>query len=506
MDGESKFSSIIVRNKRLVPIALLISILFFQILWHLFLWVSNQNALSTDEYLRLYFSASWAKYPKLYIPGEFLPFYFYIYGTAVNFLGNIVWAGRIVTLLFSLLFSIYYYKLSSLIFNSRYAGILSLSLILSSSLFMKISTVPLSEIGALALIAMSLYYLFLWQTDLESDRKTNLMPLILFTLTLLFANGFRYECWIVTTFSLVFVIIVLIHTRISFAKTLTSASIVCLPFALIILWLCMGKNVFGDPTKFIPDTQSSGSGLRLSNLLFYPKSMALYYPIVLLLYISIVFSIKGFFKDIKKTAILSTSLIFLAFLVYVSARYKNNHMILPERTLLFFVFFAALVATSAFLDITRRSLRFGKALTTVMVTAIIVCFVISFAKFETLNRDPLPNPKRVGLYLKTMDKNGQLDKKDKILLEKTSEDWHVIYVESNLIGRIFFDRKSVLGKRMGALPSQLQDIPTAELMDIINENNISLLVFKSDSLKDYIRKNLKIKDEIKIGDYSIFNI
>jgi len=474
-------------------------LLLLQVAWHAFFWLSDFNALTTDEYLRLYFSASWAKYPKLFIPGEFLPFYFYVYGSAINLLGNIVWAGRVVTLGFSLLFMTSFFGLVKEAYGDKKTTILALVLVMGSPLYMRISTVPLSEIAALALISFSLFFLFRWLHQDASHPKSWDWNLAISMLGLAVGNAFRYECWVVSGICLAFVWFELFRRSPRFLSVLGAGLLSSLPALVMVLWLGIGKIYFENPTKFIPPTGGAMAEGFMVFLLQYPKFLLFFYPLLVLLLVVTLRQITRSWRDPKPRIILILSIAFTGFLAFISMKYGHHHVILPERTLLFLVLFLAPIISHGTLGLLKKYPK--KFWRWACVSLLVLSFGWAHVSFGRLPTHPLLAAKQVGKSLRGQLKDGQ-----NVLVEKTGWDWCAVYVESNLLGRIFFDRRSILGKKMTQDTSVLLTMSRSEMIDTFREGGVSHFVLKDPRLKAILEKNLQVTKRVDKGEFSVFSV
>ena len=218
----------------------------------------------------------------------------------------------------------------------------------------------------------------------------------------------------------------------------------------------------------------------------------------------LIFSIKEFLKDAKKLFLLSSSAVFLIFLAYIGFKYAGKHLVIPQRTLLFFImFFVPAVAAGTPVFISKSS-RLKRIAPPILAFFTMLVIVLAFARFLKLPEVPLPEARETGVYLKSMAERGKIPEGTNVLLEKSGWDWCVIYVESGLSKRIYFDRKSMLGKKMSEMPSMLLSTSKEELKKITDEEKISCFVFKNPLIKEFLRTDPDLKEETEIGGYSIF--
>ncbi len=476
-------------------ILVLFALIFLQSVWHLGLWAKGFSALSTDEYLRLYFSASWANHPRLFIPGEFLPAYFYLYGSAIGLGENILWAGRGVTLLLSLTFLLTYFASVRRFFRSSTVALFSLGLVMFSPLYMRISTTPLSEIGALAFMFLSIFFFVRWkQKEASGVLDVNLGCVIL---GLLAGNLLRYESWVFSIVLLAFIWVEILRKHPTFWELLLGALCSMLPIGAIAGWLMIGQVYFSNPTKFIPKTPVDSLDEMFRYLLLYPKLILGLYPLLFGGILLMLGRFRRVFRKNDSRIFWGLSSVFFVFLAYVSLRYGRHHVILPERTLLFFVVFVSPLVASVLVEVwTFRKSRWKRGS---LVLASVLCVVWSHWVFASLPKPPLPEAKRVGIFLKKTVKEHE-----NVLVEKVGWDWSVIYVESNLMGQIFFDRRSLLGKRMTADESLIQLLSKKELREALVEGNVSYVVLKTPKLKKVFHQKFPTIKEIKKASFSIY--
>ena len=483
----------------------------FYLLCHIYLWLNDFNCLSTDEYLRLYFASAWIKYPKLFIPGEFLPFYFYFYGAAIFITKNIIWAGRILTLIFSIAFLIFFYKISRKISDDigkdSERTNFSLILLLASPIFIRVTTIPLSEIGTLAVLSAAVYYMYCWYDAQILEQPSHIKEyiyLILSQALFFIANGLRYESWIASFLAFLFIIRVGYIKKYSYEKLLIFMPAAVLPFIVPVFWLVIEQGYFSNPTKFIPKAGIETASHGIINLFTYPKILLTGYPLLFVLLIVSVFSWRSFFKNAKTGFLTLLSAVFFIFLLFIGMKYKDAHFVLPERTLLFFVFAAAPVLSKVIFDLIGRKTNISKALKLFLYGFLSATCVWSLIDFANLPSVSFQDEKSAGISLRKMAQNDS--SMGNVLMEKIGTDWPVIYVESNLFSRVYFDRKSIIGKKMSELPSDLTTMSREELLQTVKDAGVTHFVLTTPSLIEFVKRNISVTEEKIIGKISILKI
>jgi hypothetical protein len=495
------------RNSK-IAVILLTCIILLQALAHIFLWIADYNGFVGDTYLRLYVASSWAKHPQLFIPGEYLPFYFYFYGTAIAIFGDIIWAGRIVTLAFSIGFIIFFYKVSMHILKNFFLALAAVILVQSSTLFLRVSTVPLSELPALFFIMASIYYLFEWYNLADSNQglgNRGFFLLFLSQLLIFIANGLRYEAWLVSVLSTIFLATMVYKLKPSFWKLLLAAIMIVIPLLIPPIWLSIGKTLYGNPARFIPSATPETGGIIaiLSDLAFYGKFILIYYPHLLILLIPVFFAGRSLVSTTKNKYMGVAAIVFLFFLILIELKFKQGHFVLPERTLLFFVAFISPLAILALRQLYEKLPYLSKLFKYGSAALLGIALLIACAKFTSLPPEPNLEAKNLGLTLKALKNSGWISQGQNLLVEKVPHAWHIVFTESNLKGRIFWDRKSVYTKPMNEPVSELPEMTKDELKATIDEAGIYYFVLKDPVLKEIIRKRFNISETIDLEGYSI---
>ena len=196
------------------------------------------TSLTSDEYTRTLFAASWAKTHRL-PSDEWLPGHFWILGTALKIHYDLFLTPRIVTYVFSLQCLIALYLLARYLFNSRVA-LISIYILGSLQIYVYLSLTPLVDMVYYSFLLWFLYFLLRW---LEQSRPA---PFFAAALMLGLATTLRYEAWFIAALFSIYLLVRSIAEleRSRLPGTLTAIAVVCI---VPCLWLAGSYISHGNP-------------------------------------------------------------------------------------------------------------------------------------------------------------------------------------------------------------------------------------------------------------------
>lgn len=450
----------------------LVPVFLFAISVQLIYWSGGFSALSADQYRLLYSAVSWTKNPGFSLIDPSSPLFMFFLGFFVKIMGNAINAYGMLMLSFMVLFLIYFYRFSMRFTTHRMAGIFALALMVSSSLFMKVFTLPLAEAGAIAFCVMSLFYLLQW-FDLIREKKSDIYLLLISQFFMFIAAGMRPECWLIALFCNAFII----YSSMRYERKRIALNILIslIPLLFPILWLLSLHFNAGIPQDFLGKPRRP----EFLNLFIYPKFLAVYYTLALILMHASFICFPSFLKEPKRISLIIMNAVFLIFLMISSFLYSKP---LPERSLMFLmIFLVPFVSTGTFI-LLERLRKASTVIVFILVFAIFTSAFLSLYKFSKPKESQFSGAIKVASYFNTLNDRRMIGESSRIMVERSGIDWCVIYVHSNLSDRIIF----------------YDDLESIEKSD-----RPLYFVAKNPSLIDKLRDAINMSEETIVGNYRI---
>ncbi|HEX2521003.1 MAG TPA: glycosyltransferase family 39 protein, partial [Terriglobia bacterium] len=200
------------------------------------------TSLTTDEYTRTLYAASWAK-THLLPTDEWLPGHIWILGTALKIRYDLFLTPRIVTYLFSLQCLLALYLLARYLFN-RWVALISICILGSLQIYVYLSLTPLVDMVYYTFLLWFLYFLLRW---LEQRQPA---PFFAAALMLGFATTLRYEAWFIAA---LFSVYLLVRSIAELQRSRVAGTLIALAVVWIVpcLWLAGNYIWHGDPLQIM---------------------------------------------------------------------------------------------------------------------------------------------------------------------------------------------------------------------------------------------------------------
>ena len=465
--------------------------------FQLLLISSGFRWLSADDFCRTVKSYEWLQSPEI-SSGVWLTPHFWVNGFSMLFIKDLFTAATVVSLIFTTLALVFFYKVVELCFDKKTAFISSLIFcFFPFQVWLSISGLPESIFFFFAIAGI--YYFIKWKAE-----NTKTLYLLLSAVLFALSNLFRYEGWM---FSAALVILVLFdiakEKRIS--KTIVKNFFISLiSFTTIAWWLVQNYIDHNDILFFAKETtkifEHISTAKFLQRFVQYPTFIFYIAPITTILSLKVIYDVlrKKNYGLIK--IFLLFNLIELSLLV-ILATFGTGGTNLISR---YIVINALLLLPFAVMQI----FRFRKALAVTFITAIVFINVIWGFYF--------PQPFRVdtfeiGYFLKDQVDKEYIEDDENIYFEEL-DGYYDVWAVKTLSNSPY---KFVLGEfpTTSNLASKSRDRKTKpsddelNILDIKNfleKNKINLAIVKSDSYRDkLIKMNFKLDE---IGDYKIFYV
>ncbi len=229
-------------------------ILIIRVVLTVFIFRDGFVALTADDYGRIISAANWSKKPFGLWSGPWLPFHMYFFGLLLKLCWNLFWMPRVVVIIFGLTSIIATFFIGKTLFKNNIVALIGTALLSLSPGHIWLSSTPLTELISNTFILIAIWQLLVW---LNNKRRKNL---IITSLFLAIANGFRFESWVYAAIMSLIVAGVLIHDFVKketpLKASLISFFIICLPWIYPIAWLIgnyIATNDFFYSLKSIQD-------------------------------------------------------------------------------------------------------------------------------------------------------------------------------------------------------------------------------------------------------------
>ena len=485
------------RNAFSNTLFLITILLIIKTAFQLLLLSSGFRWLSADDFCRTVKSFEWLENPEI-SSGVWLTPHFWINGFFMIFIKDLFTAATIVSLLFTALSLVFFFKVVELCFDKKIAFISSLIFcFFPFQVWLSISGLPESIFFFYAIAGI--YYFIRWKAP-----GGKILYLYLSSISFAFSNVFRYEGWLFSTVLVIFVLFDIAKEK-KISRTIVRNFLVSLiSFITIIWWFVQNYIDHNDFLFFAKETTKIFEQINTAK--FFQRLVQ--YPIFIFYIapITTVFSLKMIY-DVLRAKNLNLIKLFLLFnllelsLLMIQAMFGTGGTNLITR---YVVINALLFLPFAVMQI----FKYRKSLTVIFFTIIIIINIVwSFYFPQPFRVDTF----EVGYFLKDQFNKEHINENENIYFEEL-EGYYDVWAVKTLSNHPF---KFVLGEfpRSSSLARQSKDRSTKpsddelNILDIKNfleSNKINLAIVKSDSYRDKLLKmNLK-NDEI--GDYKIFYI
>jgi hypothetical protein len=478
---------------------LIISRLIIQLL----LYHSGFIALTADEFGRTVLAAEWARNPNLQWSGNWLPFYDYLFGSALHLWWNLLIVPRILIILFGLSSIVLMFVFSTLLFEDARIGLVSSILLAINPAHIWLSSTPLSEMVSFTIMlgSLILFLLFL--------RNSNWRALFMSSSLLAIANGFRYEVWMVSiAFSLylIFLIVRLLRRRqVEQRMILRLFSGAVIPWIFPLMWIVGNYIYTGNPLFFISATTSYkitwyGPG---SSFLPYITTAIKIDPLFVFLIVV------GFIAVLtyKKRKPEENWYIWITFVPFFIFFLSHGSQPEPEgnwiRYLAPFLFMTYPLIAATILLIARQFIN-PIQLRSAVIVVLLAC--LAFVQLHTafnFTNDPAAEGLMVGLQLKDLRQNNHLSSQKPVIIELEYWQYLAIQVGLNDITTVLYDRPLDIAHRNSV--SLITSNPEL-LQTCINYYDVAYIAVRSPDLKAAIEKEFSFPIASNINGYNIYNV
>jgi len=488
----------------------IIFILILRLIFHITLYKDGFIAISADDFGRIIHAALWSENPFWENQGAWLPAQMYFFGTIFRISKEYLWIPRILTIITGLIATIVVYKISWKFSNSHIASLVSALLFSLVPAGIWLSSTPLTELYYTALILT----VFLFLLNYYADRRARW--LVFSGILLGFANGLRFESWIVSAIFCIFVFIFEVACKIrdfwrlgkhNFWKTFHPAVFLALiiPWFFPATWIVTDLMENGQVLSYMQwiesyKTMTYGAGGSLRNFILpVQKADPLGYMIAP---VAALFCIIRFrrLRAFQFWAIVMVIPLLLFLFIHKGANEPfPNYLRYITPFLLFFypcvgIFIVELLA---FL-FHARTVQWA-----VLIAIIGVFCVVQIGGIFDYANGGAANGVAVGLKLREM-RNTDPDLKGKpALIQLHGWEFLAIEVGAGDVTTTYLDRQP-LGIR-AKNPSWLVEKPE-EVDDCIANKQFQFVIVRDPKLKQILEKNYGMLSEVEVNQYSFYRV
>ena len=460
-------------------------------------------ALTADDYGRIVLAARWAQRPFLLWRGAWLPFHMYLFGTALKIKWDLLTGPRLIAIFIGEMSIVLAYLLAVALFHRRSAGLLAAIFLAFNPAHVWLSSAPLSEIPATALIlgCFLCFVLFL--------KNGRLLFLFLSAGLLAIANGFRYEAWMLSAvFSLYlagFIAFRFYREQIRLRESIPFWIAACLPWLFPIAWLIGNKVLTGNPFYFLGEITSyklSHYGTGRSYWSYVQTLVGLDPAGFILVFAGFGLLVKKLRSDLAGSWYLL--MIWAPFLVFAYLHGGQSeppgNSIRYLAPFFFIAYPAAGIAADSFMRRLGKNWIWGTGLI-LLVFAGILSFQIKNT-FQFVN-DPASDGLAVGQALQNLRVKNAGSRPQPALIEVSYWGYLAIHIGSNDIDHIFYDRPVDYSANP---PSSLLLADPTGLNPCITRYDIAYIIMKSPDLIQIIEDQLHLSPLETVNGYAIFQV
>lgn len=472
-----------------------------RLITQIFLYSAGFTSLTADEFGRTVLAAQWAQEPFMLWNGPWLPFQTYLYGIALKINWELIIVPRLITIFIGILSIIIMYLFTILLFDNKTIGFISAFLLAVNPAHIWLSSTPLTEIVHTLLIISSML-LFLYYI-----KNSKIQYLYLSSIVLAFANGFRYEAWMI---SLVYSLTLLgfgwiklrdEHLETKFVHLLIAA---CLPWVFPIAWLAGNYFVTGDPlsgAKTVKLFRISRTGDIKSYPSYFYTLIGIDPFAVLLLIPAAIYA--AFQKDRYQGIRWYLLMVFVPLLIFFLVH--GGQLEPPGNYIRYLAPFVFLTYPLIAYGIYRITTLFVSQRNFQIIAIILMLLIISgrqvYSAFQ-FNNDPSAIGLEVGKTLRKLREDDGQSQPAPALIETLMWEYLAFHVGANDVTSIYYDRELNFYN-----PDQASWFEESEsLRNCISYHHAKYIVAKSPELIQSISESMEFEPVTEVNDYSIFTI
>lgn len=480
-----------------LAIALLGAILVFRVILTVFVFRDGFIALTADDYGRIISAANWARRPFGLWSGPWLPFHMYFFGLLLKLKWSLFWMPRLVIVIFGMISIIIIFFIGKTLFKNNISALIGAALLSLNPGHVWLSSTPLTELMSNTFILIAIWQFLKWLGN--KKRKS----LVLSSLFLAIANGFRFESWVYAAIMSLIVVGVLIRDFVKketkLKESLVFFLVICLPWIFSVLWLIGNYIATNDFFFSIRDIQSYKIE-NYSDAKQYSAYFKLFFGADPFLFIVSPFLLFKAWQYQKKQIIMKPYLLLSLLPLFIYLIMHNGQVEPTGNYVRYFMpftfFFYPLLGglLTSLVSLQWKNISIGIAI------VLIIFFVVVPTQIETAftyHNDPSAIGIDVGRELT------ELVKEEGGTALTENGDWHCIYVQigANDDGFIYMDRPFIWVEK-GAESLLVRD--PEQFNACVREKDITVIAFKDPQLVEIMENDSSWKKISEVHSYTLF--
>jgi hypothetical protein len=476
-------------------------ILLGRIIIHALLYQSGFNALTADDFGRIIIAAHWSQSPEPALGGYWLPFYSYLFGTLFWIIWDLLWAPRIVAIIFGLVSIVIMFLITEELTQNRRLGLIAAILLAINPAHIWLSSTPLPAVIHFTLVLAALYCLIRY---LKYEIRY-----CLYAGGLLFflANGVRFEAWIM---ALVFSLTLAIKLGYLYkVNTLSRTQMVdltigiFLPWILPTIWIIHSYVSTGEPLASI-------AAIRTYKMRWYGSNRSYLNYLTTFLKIdpfTTVLIPLGLFTFLRYGETRTVRLLYIAVTILSVGVFVILHGGQSEppgnsiRYLSPYLFLTLPIAVY-FLGYLGKRLSISNH--TWIIAAVLVILLILVRQFHStfnFTNDAASNGLAIGKKILEIRSEEPGDAERPVIIELSYWEYLAIHVGSNDITGIYYDREPDFEQR-SSQSLLFTDFEAFQACMITHKP--SHIILKTKELKNILKEQYQVQPSFSMNGYDFF--
>lgn len=467
------------------------------------LYHSGFTALTADDFGRTIAAANWARHPAIIWQGLWLPYHYYLIGSALRLVWELTMVPRMLTILLGAVSIVLMYRLAFQLYERRIVGLVAALLLTVNPAHLWLSSAPLTEIPYTVCI---LGCLLTFVGYLKTER---FRYLFLSAVCLLLANGFRFEGWMVSIVFSIYLVVLAILAYLHKQATLRHTGLLLI--AAVIPWLLPVSWILGEyaatrswwaliTVQSVYKTVWYGAN---SDIGYYWKTFLQIDPFAFILALPAL----GIciFQTKRKQPVFGYATLCLAPFVIFMLLHRGQSE--PQGNYLRYLapFLFVLYPAVAFLIyfLVKKILHNQRWFSVFMGILVILIAVYQTSAAFAYSTDPAGYGLAVGRHIRELRQGNLTLQNAPVLIELSYWQYLAIHVGANDITSILYDRPLDIGSRNEQ--SLIQEDLTA-VRRCIAQDKIGLIVVKTPELKQILENDLTLSPGEVINGYTFYII
>ena len=481
----------------------LLFVLVFRLALHALVYRAGFQSITSDEFGRIVLAARWAQQPYWIWQGGWLPFGEYLFGSALFFFRELLWVPRYIAIFFGLISIIFIYYLSIALFSDQQIALLSSLLMAVNPIHLQLSSVPLTDMlyGALVIGMAWSFSLFLKSSDVKAA--------VLAAIFMAFANGFRFEAWVVSVVFSAFLLVNIIskvRQNGNNKKIFTLIGSLILPWIFPSLWIASNYLRSGQILSSLEIVrvykatwQAAGTDYFAYARAFFSTDplLAILAPFGLLLLLK-----HGCQPRFKLWYLCLCTIPFLTFIALHRGQIEPAGIMFRYMGLYIFIFYPA--EANLIISSLRHFTTSERMNRTILMLVVILFLIFQVNNnFLLINNDQTSNGLEVGQTIRAIRKTRPEISQKPVMIELIYWEYVAIQVGANDVNGVLYDRDLDLEHRQSA-SWILSDLEA--LRSCLASAQVSFVILKSPALQHTVEEEIGLVSSDIVNGYTFYPV